>query len=451
MSADPNSEVVLGAPVRRLIGDLVLSSQPGSVSNGAPPIELIANGAIDIDEVGRIVAVGSEQDLAPAVGAVERVGGLLMPGLVNAHAHSPMTLLRSVGDGLPLQRWLHEAIFPREGKLTAEDAWWGMALGSAEMLLAGVTTSCEMYWHEAAIVDAVHTTGARTVVTPAIISGLLPNGDINGWVAKALEFHADHHRPERRSHVGFAPHALYNVTPEHCGAIADAAKSVDAILHIHLEETTAERDEMAEKYGRSATQVLADAGVLEAKVLAAHGVWLSQSDMRLLGEAGASVAHCPQSNLKLGSGVAPTPAMLEAGVRVALGTDGPASNDDLDLWEEVKLAPLLARGVAHDPQAMNAATALDSATRSAGIAVGVEDIGHLSPGAWADMIRIDLDQPAFAGSDDLITRLVFAGSSRLVTDVWVAGRQVVADKSITTVDVAEAMAEVSTRAKRLAG
>lgn len=433
-------------PVHRIVGDLLLVDPDSANGSNA----LINNGAIDIDDVGRVVAVGTEDELGPPPNQIARVGGLIMPGLVNAHAHSPMTLLRSVGDGLPLQRWLHEAIFPREAKLTAEDAWWGMALGSAEMLLAGVTTSCEMYWHEESIVEAVRASGARTVVTPAVISSLLPGGDIDRWINNALEFHSTHNRPELRTHVGFAPHALYNVTPEHCQAIAEAAKSVDAIVHIHLEETQAERDEMAATYGKSATQVLADSGVLEAKVLAAHGVWLSSSDMKLLGQAGASIAHCPQSNLKLGSGVAPVAEMLEAGLRVAVGTDGPASNDDLDLWEEIKLMPLLARGTSHDPEAMMAATALEAATASAGVAVGVSEIGHLSPGAWADIVRVDLNQPVFAGGDEVITRLVFAGSSRLVTDVWVAGDRVVADRELTTIDCGQAMAEVSQRSRRLA-
>ena len=269
---DQPGETQTAKVVRRLVGDLLLTGQPGEVAN-----EPIVGGAIDIDEFGRVVSVGPEPDLGSAPESVERIGGLLMPGLVNAHAHTPMTLLRSVGDGLPLQRWLHEAIFPREAKITAEDAHWGMTLGSAEMLLAGVTTSCEMYWFEEAIVEAVRQTGGRVVVCPAVISQLLPDGDIDRWADKAVGFHRSNHQPSQRTHVGFAPHSLYNVSPEHCRVIAETAVSVDAIVHIHLEETTAERDEVAERFGRSATQVLADSGVLEAKVLAAHGVWLSLS------------------------------------------------------------------------------------------------------------------------------------------------------------------------------
>ncbi|MCL4143608.1 UNVERIFIED_CONTAM: hypothetical protein GTU68_049819 [Idotea baltica] len=374
-----------------------------------------------------------------------------MPGLVNAHAHTPMTLVRSAGDGLPLQRWLAEGVWPREAKMTPEDAWWGMTLGSAEMLLAGVTTSCEMYMFEDQIVDAVTASGARLVITPGVIAALLPNGDVAARIGEIADFFADNHRPDQRINVGFAPHSVYDLSPEQCGEIAAHAARTGALFHIHLEETEAERQLVKERYGKTATQALADAGVLEPKVLAAHGVWLDATDQRLLAEAGAAVAHCPQSNLKLGSGVAPVADLLAAGVGVGVGTDGVASNDGLDLWQELKLAPMLARGIGCDPQAMNAATALDMATRAAARAIGLDDVGHLTPGAWADIIRVDTDQPAFTPGLEMVTHLVFAGSSRFVTDVWVAGDQVVDAGSLTTVDVAQCLSEVKTRGRRLAG
>lgn len=427
----------------RLVADYVVAAE----GDGA----IIDNGAIDIDASGRIVAVGPEAELEPAPATVRRLGGLLMPGLVNAHAHTPMTLVRSAGDGLPLQRWLAEGVWPREGRMTPDDAWWGMSLGAAEMLLAGVTTSCEMYMHEQQVVDAVTAAGSRLVITPGVIAALLPDGNVAGRIEQIAEFFANNHRPDERINVGFAPHSVYDLTPDQCGEIAAHAAQADALFHIHLEETQAERELVMERYGKTATQALADAGVLEAKVLAAHGVWLDATDQRLLAEAGAAVAHCPQSNLKLGSGVAPVADLLAAGVGVGVGTDGVASNDDLDLWEELKLAPLLARGIACDPQAMDATTALDLATRSAARAIGLEDVGHLAPGAWADIIRVDTNQPAFSPGIDMLTHLVFAGSSRFVTDVWVAGKQVVDAGTLTTVDVERCLDEVRIRGRRLAG
>ncbi|MEM7271788.1 MAG: amidohydrolase [Actinomycetota bacterium] len=433
--------------VRRLVADRVLTGVDRV--DDVPAVRLVEAGAIDIDADGLIVAVGPEPDLGQAPPSVERFTGLLMPGLVNAHAHTPMTLVRSAGDGLPLQRWLQEAVWPREGRMTAEDAYWGMLLGSVEMLLAGVTTSCEMYLFEEAMVEAVVATGGRMVLTPGVISALLPDGEVGARIDEIAEFHARHHRPDHRISVGFAPHSVYDLTPEQCGRIAGHAAETGALFHIHLEETAAERQLVIDRHGAPATRLLADAGCFEAKTVAAHGVWLDVEDRRILADAGAAVAHCPQSNLKLGSGIAPVTELLGEGVRVGLGTDGVASNDDLDLWEELKLAPLLARGATHDPEAMDAATAIDLATRSGALAVGLEDVGHLVPGARADVIRVDLDHPAFSPGIDLPTHLVFGGSSRFVTDVWVDGDRVVADGAPTTVDLAEALAQVTTRGRRL--
>jgi 5-methylthioadenosine/S-adenosylhomocysteine deaminase len=283
-----------------------------------------------------------------------------------------------------------------------------------------------------------------------VIQALLPDGDVDGRIEEVERFYDQHHDPDGRIAVGFAPHSVYDLSPEQCGRIAAAAAARDAVFHIHLEETEAERNQVRDLYGRTATRALADAGVLEAKVLAAHGVWLDGDDRRLLAGAGGAVAHCPQSNLKLGSGIAPLTRFLADGLTVGLGTDGVASNDDLDLWEELKLAPLLARGSTRDPSAIDAVTAIDLATRSGARAIGLDDVGELRPGAWADIIRIDLDQPVFTPRLDLLTLLVFAGGSRHVTDVWVAGNRVVEGRQVTTVDVGTAMTEVDARGRRLA-
>ncbi|MDH3682786.1 MAG: amidohydrolase [Acidimicrobiia bacterium] len=411
---------------------------------------LLAGGVVDIGTDGRIAAVGTERELGPHPNT-KPVGGILMPGLVNTHAHTPMTLLRSVGDGLPLQRWLTEAIWPLEAKMTGDDARYGMALGSAEMLLAGVTTSCELYFFEEAIVAAVQETGARVVVTPGVISALAPDGKVEPRIEQIADFYGGHHDPGNRISVGFAPHSIYDLTPQQCAEIGERAQAVGALYHIHLDETRAEREQVMSDWGASGTQLLADYGVLEGRVLAAHGVWLDETDRRLLAEAGAAVAHCPQSNLKLGSGIADVRELLQAGVVVGLGTDGPASNDNLDLWEELRLAPLLARGSLLDPEAMDAIQALDLATRQAAWSLALDDVGQLHAGFWADLIRLDLDVPAFSPfrEDTLLTQLVFAGSSRGVTDVWVAGRAVVADRELMTVEVGQLMAECDTRARRM--
>lgn len=426
----------------RIVGDYVL------VGN-----ELVAGGAIDIGEDGRIVAVGTESALGDTTAGVSRIGGLLMPGLVNTHAHTPMTLVRSAGDGLPLQQWLTDGVWPREFQMTTEDALWGMRLGAAEMLQAGVTTTCEMYLHESAVVAASHESGGRLVVTPGIIAALAPDGNLDGRLDEITAFHATHHQPANGVSVGFGPHSLYDLSPEQVNEVGERARDLDALVHMHLEETQTERDEVIGKWdGRTATQILADTGVLEGRFLGAHGVWLSESDLTLLGRFGAAIAHCPVSNLKLGSGIAPVASMLEHGITVGVGTDGVASNDDLDLWQELKLAPMLARGTALDAQAMTSATALELATVGAAKAIGLDDVGLLAAGWWADVIRIDLDQPSFTPGieTDLLTSLVFAGSAAFVTDVWVAGRQVVAEGSCTTIDLTAALAAVREIGHRLA-
>ena len=435
-------------PVTRLVGDYVLP-----LSSGAA--ELVAGGAIDIAADGRIVAVGAEADLAATEQSdirINRVGGLLMPGLVNTHAHTPMTLVRSAGDGMALQQWLTDAIWPREGKMSPDDAYWGMKLGSLEMLLAGVTTSCEMYFFEDAMAQAVNETGGRLVLCPGVIAALLPGGDVEPRIAELAELHARHHDADGRITVGYGPHSTYDLTPEQVGRIAAQARDVGALVHIHLEETQAERDQVIGQYGRSATKLLAEAEVFAGPAIVAHGVWLDADDQQILADAGTAVAHCPMSNLKLGSGIAPVTDMRRRGISVVLGTDGVASNDNLDLWEELKLAPLLARGSTRDTAAMSASDALRMATIEAGQAVQLPDVGHLTPGAQADIIRIDLDQPNYVPGlpDDLLTHVVFAGSSSHVTDVWVTGEQVVANRTPTRVDLAEALAECRDRGAKLA-
>lgn len=431
---------------KRLVGDF------GVVPDAAGNPSLMESIAIDIDENGRISAIGPEASLGQARGDVERVSGVLMPGLVNTHAHTPMTLVRSAGDGLPLHEWLEKGVWPREFNITEEDAYWGMLLGSAEMLLAGVTTSCEMYLHEAAIVRAVKTSGARLVITPGIIAALAPDGKLDGRLDEIADFHAAHHDPNQRVSVGFGPHSLYDLSSEQVREISDRARELGALMHIHLDETTAEREVIAARHGQTATGVLAEIGALEGQLLGAHGVWLDDDDIAALGAAGAGVAHCPMSNLKLGSGMARLPDLLAAGVNVGLGTDGPASNDNLDLWEEMKLAPLLARGVTTNASAVSAASAIALATRGGARAIGLDDVGELRPGFRADVIAVDISGPTFAPAiaSDLLTTLAFAGTGRHVTDVWVDGERVVRDGKCAHVNMDDAVREVQIRGARLA-
>jgi len=405
-------------------------------------------GVIDVED-GNITWVGNLGDEEEREIQTHKIGGLLMPGLVNAHCHTPMTLVRGAGDGLPLQRWLTDAMWPREGKMNEEDAYWGMTLGSAEMFRAGVTTSCEMYLFEEALVEAANSSGARLVMTPGVFKSSYSDSRLQNFT----DFYNRHHNPEGRITVGLGPHSAYDLGIPACIELAEFARSLDALLHIHLAETREESSQLESEYGKSIVEILSENGILEGNVLAAHCVWLNDNDISLLADSNVSVAHCPVSNMKLGSGIAPIGKMLEKGLTIGLGTDGPASNDTLDLWEEVKIAALLARVNNLDATLITPTQALGMATRKSANAIGLNQVGSLEVGWEADMIRIDTDYSTFTPSTDLnetLAHLVWSGSNRSVTDVWVAGSKVLSEGDLVTIDEERALREVKERAFRLA-
>src|SRR5581483_1161839 len=308
----------------------------------------------------------------------------------------------------------------------------------------GVTTTCEMYVHEEPLARAVVDAGARCLLTPGVM-------DVPGWLswrerlAQVLAFVDGWSHPH--VDVGIAAHSAYTLPPEALDAIASAALERDLLVHIHVAET---REEWTGE--QSVPSLLAARGFLAARVLAAHSVWLSDSDLDLYVQHDVAVAHCPQSNAKLAAGTARLTAMLERGVRVGLGTDGPATNNDLDLWDEVRLAPLLARLQTGEAEAVPAAAALSLATSGGAAALGLP-VGALVPGRRADVVRLRTDDPVFVpvlDDGDLVSHLVWSSSSRLVTDVWVDGRRVVEGGRCVSADVERASREVQVRAERLA-
>jgi 5-methylthioadenosine/S-adenosylhomocysteine deaminase len=367
-----------------------------------------------------------------------------------------MTLLRGQGEGLPLTAWLREVIWPREGLITADDVYWGMTLACAELLRFGVTTSVEMYFHDDALAAAVDAAGSRCVVTPGVV--VAPGWERFGtwqerieWIGGLRDRYADHPRIE----VGFGPHSAYALPEKALKAVGEAASQTGALVHLHLAETEHEGAEVSARHaGASVPRVLADLGVFSSgRVLAAHAVWLSDADIVLLAAEGVAVAHCPGSNAKLASGTGRLVDLIRAGVPVGLGTDGPASNNDLDLWEEMRLAALVARQRERDPTVLPAAQVLQLATAGGAAALGRADIGSLAPGRWADIVRLDLDDPGFVpvlSDGDLVAHAVWSASREAVRDVWVAGRQVVTDGVCTSVDVHEARRRVQAAAVRLA-
>jgi len=413
---------------------------------------VLRDAVVDIDDSGRLGYVGPFASAPRFTGPARSLPGILMPGMINTHAHSPMTVLRGMGGDLPLMRWLEEIIWPAEAQLTPADIEAGMLLGSVEMLRNGITTSVEQYFQPEHLVRAVLATGGRMVLGPAIVD--VPGYD---WRTQLDEVNAridvDGLRPHDRIELAYGPHSAYTLTPEALTTVAEAARSRGALLLLHVAESLAEDMAQRAEYG-SVPRLLAKIGLLAGRTMAAHSVHLSDEDIALFAAHDVAVAHCPGSNAKLASGIARVPALRAAGVRVGLGTDGPASNDDLDLWEEMRLAALLARLSTMDSAAMTAADVLLLATRGGAAALGRDDIGVLEPGRWADVVHVDVSSEAFASglsvpNEHLLANLVWAAGARDVRDVWVAGEQVVADREPTKVDRAKVQADAGVVTARL--
>ncbi|QYN35755.1 amidohydrolase [Pseudonocardia sp. DSM 110487] len=452
-AAVPLAALAAGAPAvtpTRLVAPVVLPCDPRC--------SVLRNAVVDVDEDGRIAYVGPRATAPDGTGPVRMLPGALLPGLVNTHAHTPMIALRGMGGDLPLLRWLQDVMWPAEGRLEAADVHVAMTSGCAELLRTGCTTSVEMYFFTDAVIDAVSAVGSRVVLTPGIIAA--PGWDRLGtWeqmrddVSARIDAVGVRSGPGERIELGYGPHAAYTLPPDALASVAEHARARDALMHIHVAET-AEEDRAQRASHGSVPALLDDVGALGGRVLAAHGVHLSEVDIALLASRGTAVAHCPGSNAKLAAGVARVTALRRAGVRVGLGTDGPASGDDLDMWAEARLAGLLARVGSGDAAALTAAELLLMSTRDGAAAIGREDLGAIEAGRWADIVHVDLDDPAFVAPDDdaqLLSNLVWAGGSRLVRDVWVAGEQVLADGEPTRVDRRAATVALRDVAARIRG
>ncbi|MGH3785810.1 MAG: amidohydrolase family protein [Pseudonocardiaceae bacterium] len=427
---------------------------------------VLRDAVVDVGSDGRIMHVGPSDGAPAPPGPELALTGILLPGLVNTHAHTAMTGLRGLGGDLPLMRWLTEVIWPAEARVDAEDVYAGMLVGALEMLSAGITTSVEMYFFSDAVVDAVLAVGSRAVVTPGIIAA--PGWDRLGtWqhmldgISRWIDIEGIRFGPGERIELGYGPHAAYTLPFEALAAAGAAARERGALLHIHVAETLGEDTAIRDQYG-SVPLLLEHLGVLGSddsgrgrRVLAAHAVHLSDTDIAVLARHRVGVAHCPGSNSKLASGIARLCDLRAAGIAIGLGTDGPASHDDLDLWDDVRLAARLARLSTGDAAALTAAQALLLATRGGAAAIGRDDLGTLCPGGWADLVHVGADDPAFAAGLDvpdgqLVANLVWAAGARAVRDVWVAGELVLHGGTSNRVDSVEAHATLRSRVSRLA-
>jgi len=368
----------------------------------------------------------------------DRPGHVLAPGLINAHTHTPMGLLRGLADDLPLMTWLTEHMWPAEqANVSSEYVQQGTELAIAEMLRGGTTMFSDMYFFPEATARAARRAGMRAAVGMIMIDFASPYGDgPEDYIQKGLQLH-DEWRDDPMIQTLFTPHAPYSVADDYLERIRTLADELEVPVHIHLHETADEVSGGESNNGERPLVSLDRMGLLNADLIAVHMTQLSEDDIQRVAARGSSVVHCPESNLKLASGFCPVQRLLDAGINVALGTDGAASNNDLDMFGEMRTAAFLAKGVSGDPAAASAATTLRMATLHGARALGIhERVGSLEPGKEADIIAIDMNQPATQPVYNPLSQLVYAVGRDQVQDSWIAGQHVLNGGELTTVDEA---------------
>ncbi len=388
---------------------------------------------------GRILALLPSAEAArryQAQRTVDLPEHALIPGLINAHTHAAMNLLRGLADDLPLMRWLEEHIWPAEQRHVGPDfVHDGVEAACAEMLLGGVTTFNDMYFFPDVAARVANQVGIRASLGMIVIDFPSAYGEgPDDYLDKGLAMR-DHWRDSPLISTAFAPHAPYTVGEEALRRVAVLAGELDAPVHMHVHETAFEVQQSVEATGQRPLARLQELGLLGPGFMAVHMTQVTEEEIALMAQSNANVVHCPESNLKLASGFCPVQALLDAGVNVALGTDSAASNNDLDMLSELRTAALLAKGVAGDAAALPAAQALRMATLNGARALGLAEItGSLEPGKFADLTAIRLTgldaEPVF----DPLSHLVYSSNRNHVTDVWVAGRQLLRNGELTTIN-----------------
>jgi 5-methylthioadenosine/S-adenosylhomocysteine deaminase len=390
---------------------------------------------------GDIAVVGDRiRETGESLGAkypdLERISGkdrLALPGLVNCHTHCAMTLLRGYADDLPLMEWLEKKIFPREAHLTGEDVYWASMLAMLEMIKGGTTTFADMYYFMDETARAAEESGIRAVLSRGLQS---MDGGGSSRLAENVELAKNWHgKAEGRITVMMGPHAPYTTTLDYLKEVMDAADENGLGLHIHLAETQTEVAQLKELHGKGAVELMESIGMFEGRhVLAAHCVVISPEERDILVKRGVGVAHNPQSNLKLASGVAPIPELLRAGGMVGLGTDGASSNNDLDMFEEMRVCAMLHKGVRLDSTVLPAAQVLDMAARTGARVVGLDQTGSIQAGYKADLILLNLRQPHLTPMYDPISHCVYAAHAQDVDTVWVNGKLLMKGRAMLSVD-----------------
>ena len=399
-------------------------------------------------EGSKILAIGEAPADFIAEQTIDAKDMLAIPGFVNAHTHASMTLLRSYADDMELMTWLNDHIWPVEAKMISNDIYWGAALAAVEMIQSGTTTFADMYGpFMERVADVVTESGMRGVLSRGII-GVAPDGEKK--LEENISLYEDYNGAANgRIKVMFGPHAPYTCPPDFLKKVAAAAQRLGAEVHIHMNETKAEIEQITKQYGKRPFEYVEDTGLFESPTLAAHCVHLSDDEIAIIKKHHIRVAHNPGSNMKLASGIAPVPRLLKEGVTVALGTDGTSSNNNLDMLQEVQLAALLHKVNEYDPLAVPAFEALKMGTEYGAKAVGLDGIGRIAPGAKADIVLGSMKGAAWLPRFNEVSLLVYSGNAADVDTVICDGKVLMQHRELLTLDEEKIKYEAQKCAERL--
>lgn len=398
-----------------------------------------------------IKAVG--EGLAPAGDYDKIIDGtnrVVIPGFINTHTHAAMTLLRGYADDLPLMEWLEQKIWPQEAKLTPEDIYWGTMLAITEMIKSGTSSFTDMYFFMDEVAQAVEKSGMRGFLARGMV-GVGPERD--QAITDSINLHKKW-QGQAKGRITFmlGPHAPYTCPPEYLTKVINLAKELDSYIHIHVSETLTEFNDIKNQYGKTPVQHLASLGLFEQKVIAAHCVHLTDDDRQILYDNQVGVAHNPESNMKLASGIAPVPQLLAMGIPVSLGTDGASSNNNLDMLQEMRTCALLHKVNTMDPTVLPAHEALAMATRNGAWGLGVpEQIGQIKAGMKADLAIISLATANMTPRYDIMANVVYAAQASDVETVIIDGKIVMENRIITMFDEEEVLHKARSIGKRLVG
>ena len=429
-----------------ILGDYVVSMDAES--------SVYENGAVAVDD-GLILAIGPAAEITAGYTAAETLAGdnkVVMPGLVNGHSHAAMTILRGVADDLALMDWLTNYIFPSEVRFVdSELVRIGTELACWEMIRGGTTTFVDMYYFPDTIAETVDACGMRALISATVIDQRSPDAEnAADSIRKGIGFIERWQGKNDRITPILGPHSNYTLNAEQLQATREAANKYGVNISIHMSESPFELQYSKDNYGMTGVKFYDSIGFFDGPTIAAHMVWPTDAEITLLAERQVGVIHNPTSNMKIASGIAPVAAMLQAGVRVGLGTDGAASNNDLDMWEEMRLASFLQKVDRMDPTVLSAPTVLNMATHGGAVAIGLGDtIGSLEVGKRADIIQVAFDDVHHVPTYDVVSHLVYVTDEQDVSTVVVDGKVLMRDREMLTIDTDRVRVEANALAAKI--